>query len=694
MKKMQTSNFSKTFRRIHDRNRRRLRRVGRVALNCVKATSMSLGLLVFALGSPGQAWAANLPSGATVVHGAVDLQQQGNDALRILQGSQSAIVNWQSFDIGANALVDVIQPNIDSALLSRIVGGNPSEILGSLNANGHLFLVNPNGIIFGKDSTVDVHALIASTLDIADSAFLSGNISFTGDSEAAVINLGSINAKSFAALIGGKVSNAGSITSSGGDVALLAADATLEVGEAAGGKITLDLSGLLQGTAENSGSIDVASPTTQGGSATILGGEVASSGSIDASGATKGGQVRIGGDYQGGNANLSNAQTTNVSGSLSADSTSDGDGGRIIVWADGVTTFTGDLSATGSGSGSGGFAEVSGKNILAFDGSVDLTASNGQTGSLLLDPTNISISSSSDSSNTGNPNFAPDGTPSSSVINLTTLNNALQSANVTITTSSAASARGDVTISGAIQPTGDTTNNNLTITADGSINMYSGSIDLNNGSLALTAGQTVTDGVIFIAPPITAGSITVQSDDTITLVGAVSANTISTTVGKDTGAVTITNIGASQVTADVKNGSLNYTSTGATTVNSIAGGTGSVTINAPTVNDHASDTTADITADTVSVTGSSGIGNTAPLDIASANTISLIATSGNIDVDHVADASTTINNIQTGAGAVTFDQTGAQALGITIASTTNGTITVNNTSGNLTLGRFNCRRFR
>ena len=147
MKKMQTSNFSKTFRRIHDRNRRRLRRVGRVALNCVKATSMSLGLLVFALGSPGQAWAANLPSGATVVHGVVDLQQQGNDALRILQGSQSAIVNWQSFDIGANALVDVIQPNIDSALLSRIVGGNPSEILGSLNANGHLFLVNPNGII-------------------------------------------------------------------------------------------------------------------------------------------------------------------------------------------------------------------------------------------------------------------------------------------------------------------------------------------------------------------------------------------------------------------------------------------------------------------------------------------------------------------------------------------------------------------
>ena len=199
---------------------------------------MSVGVFGFVLGAPGQAWAANLPTGANVVHGNIDLHQQGADALRIVQESQSAIINWQSFDIGAGAAVDIIQPNIDAALLSRVVGGNPSEILGSLNANGRLFLVNPNGILFGKDSTVDVHALIASTLDIADSAFLSGNISFTGDSEAAVINLGSINAESFAALIGGKVDNSGSITVPGGDAALLSGDATLEIGEAEGGKIS------------------------------------------------------------------------------------------------------------------------------------------------------------------------------------------------------------------------------------------------------------------------------------------------------------------------------------------------------------------------------------------------------------------------------------------------------------------------
>ena len=83
------------------------------------------------------------------------------------------------------------------------------------------------------------------------------------------MNLGSIKAKDFATLIGGKVDNSGSISVPGGDAALLAADAVLEVGEASGGKITLDLSGLLQGAASNSGSLDVASSTMQGGSATI-----------------------------------------------------------------------------------------------------------------------------------------------------------------------------------------------------------------------------------------------------------------------------------------------------------------------------------------------------------------------------------------------------------------------------------------
>jgi filamentous hemagglutinin family protein len=684
MKKTQTSNFSTNFRRIHDRCRRRLRRAGHVALNCVKATSMTLGLFVFALGSPGQAWAANLPSGATVVHGTVDLQQQGNDALRILQGSQSAIVNWQSFDIGAGALVDIVQPNIDSALLSRIVGGTPSEILGSLNANGHLFLVNPNGIIFGKDSTVDVHALIASTLDIADSAFLSGNISFTGDSEAAVINLGSINAESFAALIGGKVSNAGSIISRGGDAALLAADAILEVGEASGGKITLDLSGLLGGTADNSGSIDVASSTTQGGGATILGEQVAVSGTVDASGATGGGLVRIGGDYQGQNTNLANAQTTNISGTISADSSLNGDGGRVIIWADGVTTFIGDLSAIGSGSGSGGFAEVSGKNILNFEGSVDLSSASGVSGTLLLDPTNITIKNvGSHTSISGSTTLEPSAA-AGSVISLSTLNTALASSNVIIQTSAGGgSETGNISVDSGLAITGS---NDLTITADGDITMISGSINLGSGDLSVTAGNTRTDGTILLFSSITAGDLVLVADDAIQLTGAVDVSngggTISGTVSQTAGSVTINNITTpATISSSTNNGNVTIQGSGNLSINSITAGTAqvSVTSTAGSVIDHASDTTADITADTVILSAATGLGSSAAIELASATSISATsAGSGNIDIDHVADASTSITTIaQTGTGHILFDQTGSQALAITNNATT--------AAGNLTL---------
>ena len=112
-----------------------------------------------------------------------------------------------------------------------------------MSANGHFYLVNPNGIFFGESAQVDV-TTIASSLDIANSDFLSGNIHFSGDSEASVMNLGTINSEKFAALVAGNVDNQGDIIVPGGDAALLSG-AIIEVGETAGGKISLDLSGLM-----------------------------------------------------------------------------------------------------------------------------------------------------------------------------------------------------------------------------------------------------------------------------------------------------------------------------------------------------------------------------------------------------------------------------------------------------------------
>src|SRR5580658_8540451 len=94
----------------------------------------------------GQALAA--PSGGTVVSGGAIIQQAGTTTT-ITQATNQAIINWQSFSIGANELVKFIQPNQVAVALNRVTGIDPSVLLGSLQANGRIFLVNPNGIVFG-----------------------------------------------------------------------------------------------------------------------------------------------------------------------------------------------------------------------------------------------------------------------------------------------------------------------------------------------------------------------------------------------------------------------------------------------------------------------------------------------------------------------------------------------------------------
>ena len=122
-----------------------------------------------------------------------------------------------------------------------------------------------------------------------------------------------------------------------------------------------------------------------GGKVDVLGDRVALTDQavVDVSGVNGGGQVRIGGDYQGRNAEVNNASATFIGNGveIKADATVAGDGGRIIVWADENTTYRGALSATGKGgNGAGGFAEVSGKKNLRFAGTADLSAETGDAG--------------------------------------------------------------------------------------------------------------------------------------------------------------------------------------------------------------------------------------------------------------------------------------------------------------------------
>jgi filamentous hemagglutinin family protein len=168
------------------------------------------------------------PSGAQVVSGTANIQQIGN--LLQITNSQNAIINWNSFSIAASEITQFNQPSAASAVLNRVVGQNPSSILGALQSNGRVFLINPSGIVFGASAQIDVAGLVASTLNLSDQDFLAGRLRFTGTPGAgAVVNQGAINGSGAGVyLVGPSVTNGGVITNPQGEV-ILAAGRSVEL---------------------------------------------------------------------------------------------------------------------------------------------------------------------------------------------------------------------------------------------------------------------------------------------------------------------------------------------------------------------------------------------------------------------------------------------------------------------------------
>src|SRR5262245_27636272 len=169
--------------------------------------------------------AAAGPQGPTVVGGAATVQGQGGPAVVVNQSSSSAIINWHTFNISANESVRFNQPGSSSVVLNRVTGGlGPSEILGTLTANGRVFLINRDGILFGPSAVVNTAGFLASTHDIANADFMAGRYNFNipGRPDASIVNQGRITATSggFAALVAPGVRNSGTITATLGTVAL------------------------------------------------------------------------------------------------------------------------------------------------------------------------------------------------------------------------------------------------------------------------------------------------------------------------------------------------------------------------------------------------------------------------------------------------------------------------------------------
>ena len=162
------------------------------------------------------------PEGCVPVAGDVSISEQG--ALLQITNSDGAIIEWQSFSIGRGETAQFIQPSIDSSVLNRVVGVEFSDLQGALLSNGQVYLVNPHGIVIGKEATFDTAGFLASTLDLDNQAFLNGDeLFFKGDSTASLINLGTISASGGdVVLVAHRIENSGSIKAPDGRVFLAA----------------------------------------------------------------------------------------------------------------------------------------------------------------------------------------------------------------------------------------------------------------------------------------------------------------------------------------------------------------------------------------------------------------------------------------------------------------------------------------
>ena len=163
------------------------------------------------------------PTGVEVVHGTASVAAQGNTLS--IANSAGAILNWQDFSIGAGELTRFIQTSSSSAVLNRVIGADASSLLGTLQSNGRVFLVNPNGIVFGAGSVIDTAGFVASSLTIGNQDFIEGRWNFAGDAgSGAIVNQGTIRtgARGDIYLIAPQIENQGSIISDGGNVVLAA----------------------------------------------------------------------------------------------------------------------------------------------------------------------------------------------------------------------------------------------------------------------------------------------------------------------------------------------------------------------------------------------------------------------------------------------------------------------------------------
>ncbi len=308
------------------------------------------------------------PVGGSVAAGSAVIQQTAPNQLNITQSTNSAIINWQGFSIGSNEATVFQQPSSSSVTLNRVTGPGGSDIDGSLRANGMIFLINPNGVVFGPNAQVNVNGLVATTADTSDRKFMAGQYRFDRPSHnpnATVENQGTITIADggLAALVAPGVANSGTITARSGRIAL-------------GGALTFGLDlygdGLLY--------FDTNSKVTQA--------------PVDATGKPVAALVQNSGTIRadGGTVTLTATAATqlldqviNTSGVIEARSFAMKDGTIVLSGSGGAVVASGTLDASGNAPGeTGGTVKVLGDEVAVMAGATIDASGNAGGGTVLI----------------------------------------------------------------------------------------------------------------------------------------------------------------------------------------------------------------------------------------------------------------------------------------------------------------------
>ena len=549
---------------------------------------------ILSFGFATQTAMANGLQGMEVVNGTASMSVNGKNTT--ITNTPDAIINWKQFNINQDELVRFVQENSNSAVFNRVTSDQISQLKGALNSNGHVFLINPNGIVMGKDAVINTAGFTASTLNISDKDLKARNFNFEQAKDKAmaqIVNNGliSVSKNGSVNLIGGSVKNNGVIKVEDGNILLLAgqkvtisditnptitysvvapkneavnlgtifakngkiqmhAGSVVNKGTLNANSVRKDKSGTIilsakEGEANIDGTVTLNNANFKAGSLTITGKKVVlnSGAKVELTG-KQGGTVYIGGDERG-QGKIQLAEKTEIKQGASINVSGSEKGGKAIVWGD-RAQVDGKITAKGKDKKNSGFVETSGK-YLGVGKTAKVEAKD-----WLLDPYNVRIVSDPETQSPGvskQPAITISGTEKDVKILNTTIQDALnEGTDVTITTAESADAtpvggQGNFTVEADIVKSGAAAEANLTMIANHTFTQNQGtSIKATAGKLNLnvTADKNlVLNGNI----DTNEGSLAMATNGNVTIDGAtIKGDGAITQAGKSGNTLTVNNV--------------------------------------------------------------------------------------------------------------------------------------------------------